>query len=55
MEFGGLHLGSSVALHVYLTCSKCFHVECLEPAGSITVSMGIDFCDSAQMASFKLW
>uniref|UniRef100_A0A8B9Z481 AP-3 complex subunit beta n=1 Tax=Buteo japonicus TaxID=224669 RepID=A0A8B9Z481_9AVES len=29
-------------------------IECLEPAGSITVSMGIDFCDSAQMASFQL-
>ncbi|XP_069736821.1 AP-3 complex subunit beta-1 isoform X1 [Phaenicophaeus curvirostris] len=29
-------------------------IECLEPAGSITVSMGIDFCDSAQTASFQL-
>ncbi|NXW23887.1 AP3B1 protein, partial [Circaetus pectoralis] len=29
-------------------------IECLEPAGSIRVSMGIDFCDSAQMASFQL-
>ncbi|XP_064032555.1 AP-3 complex subunit beta-1 isoform X1 [Pogoniulus pusillus] len=29
-------------------------IECLEPAGSITVSMGIDFCDSTQMASFQL-
>ncbi|NXL36015.1 AP3B1 protein, partial [Glaucidium brasilianum] len=29
-------------------------IEYLEPAGSITVSMGIDFCDSTQMASFQL-
>ncbi|NXD83264.1 AP3B1 protein, partial [Halcyon senegalensis] len=29
-------------------------IECLEPAGSITVSMGIDFCDSTQTASFQL-
>ncbi|KAM6328028.1 LOW QUALITY PROTEIN: AP-3 complex subunit beta-1 [Alca torda] len=29
-------------------------IGCLEPAGSITVSMGIDFCDSTQTASFQL-
>ncbi|KAM6187628.1 AP-3 complex subunit beta-1 isoform 2-T2 [Sarcoramphus papa] len=29
-------------------------IECLEPAASITVSMGIDFCDSTQTASFQL-
>ncbi|NXG62968.1 AP3B1 protein, partial [Hemiprocne comata] len=29
-------------------------IECLEPAGSVTVSMGVDFCDSTQMASFQL-
>ncbi|NXJ68710.1 AP3B1 protein, partial [Rostratula benghalensis] len=29
-------------------------IECIEPAGSITVSMGIDFCDSTQTASFQL-
>ncbi|CAI9176277.1 unnamed protein product [Rangifer tarandus platyrhynchus] len=29
-------------------------IESLEPAGSITVSMGIDFCDSTQTASFQL-
>uniref|UniRef100_A0A672UD48 Adaptor related protein complex 3 subunit beta 1 n=1 Tax=Strigops habroptila TaxID=2489341 RepID=A0A672UD48_STRHB len=29
-------------------------IECLEPAGSVTVSVGIDFCDSTQMASFQL-
>ncbi|KAM6036911.1 AP-3 complex subunit beta-1 isoform 1-T1 [Theristicus caerulescens] len=29
-------------------------IGCLEPAGSVTVSMGIDFCDSTQMASFQL-
>ncbi|NWW47906.1 AP3B1 protein, partial [Pedionomus torquatus] len=29
-------------------------IECIEPAGSVTISMGIDFCDSTQMASFQL-
>ncbi|NXU72661.1 AP3B1 protein, partial [Oreotrochilus melanogaster] len=29
-------------------------IDCLEPAASITVSMGIDFCDSTQTASFQL-
>ncbi|XP_074022960.1 AP-3 complex subunit beta-1 isoform X2 [Numenius arquata] len=29
-------------------------IECIEPAGSVTVSMGIDFCDSTQTASFQL-
>uniref|UniRef100_A0A8D0HIM4 AP-3 complex subunit beta n=1 Tax=Sphenodon punctatus TaxID=8508 RepID=A0A8D0HIM4_SPHPU len=29
-------------------------IESLEPEGSITVSMGIDFCDSTQTASLKL-
>nr|XP_012421625.1 PREDICTED: AP-3 complex subunit beta-1 isoform X3 [Odobenus rosmarus divergens] len=29
-------------------------IESLEPEGSITVSMGIDFCDSTQTASFQL-
>ncbi|XP_054043023.1 AP-3 complex subunit beta-1 isoform X2 [Rissa tridactyla] len=29
-------------------------IGCLEPAESITVSMGIDFCDSTQTASFQL-
>ncbi|XP_056397589.1 AP-3 complex subunit beta-1 isoform X2 [Hyla sarda] len=29
-------------------------VDSLEPEGSITVSMGIDFCDSTQTASFQL-
>ncbi|XP_068522306.1 AP-3 complex subunit beta-1 isoform X3 [Anas acuta] len=29
-------------------------IECLEPGGSATVSMGIDFCDSTQTASFQL-
>ncbi|XP_048656134.1 AP-3 complex subunit beta-1 isoform X3 [Marmota marmota marmota] len=32
-----------------------FHpIDSLEPEGSITVSMGIDFCDSTQTASFQL-
>ncbi|KAM4710029.1 AP-3 complex subunit beta-1 isoform 2-T2 [Discoglossus pictus] len=29
-------------------------IDTLEPEGSITVSMGIDFCDSTQTASFQL-
>ncbi|XP_057350070.1 AP-3 complex subunit beta-1 isoform X2 [Manis pentadactyla] len=29
-------------------------IESLEPEGSVTVSMGIDFCDSTQTASFQL-
>ncbi|NXU92040.1 AP3B1 protein, partial [Xiphorhynchus elegans] len=29
-------------------------IECLEPGGSTTVTMGIDFCDSTQTASFQL-
>ncbi|NXE94385.1 AP3B1 protein, partial [Menura novaehollandiae] len=29
-------------------------IECLEPGGSITATMGIDFCDSTQTASFQL-
>uniref|UniRef100_A0A8C7A5C2 AP-3 complex subunit beta n=1 Tax=Nothoprocta perdicaria TaxID=30464 RepID=A0A8C7A5C2_NOTPE len=29
-------------------------IESLEPEGSITVSMGIDFCDSTQTATFQL-
>ncbi|XP_033617397.1 AP-3 complex subunit beta-1 isoform X2 [Fukomys damarensis] len=29
-------------------------IDFLEPEGSITVSMGIDFCDSTQTASFQL-
>ncbi|XP_032941607.1 AP-3 complex subunit beta-1 isoform X4 [Catharus ustulatus] len=29
-------------------------IECLEPGGSLTATMGIDFCDSTQTASFQL-
>ncbi|NXW78067.1 AP3B1 protein, partial [Hirundo rustica] len=29
-------------------------IECLGPGGSITATMGIDFCDSTQTASFQL-
>ncbi|XP_023800254.1 AP-3 complex subunit beta-1-like isoform X1 [Cyanistes caeruleus] len=29
-------------------------IECLEAGGSITATMGIDFCDSTQTASFQL-
>ncbi|XP_066036869.1 AP-3 complex subunit beta-1 isoform X3 [Chamaea fasciata] len=29
-------------------------IDCLEPGGSITATVGIDFCDSTQTASFQL-
>ncbi|NWT87362.1 AP3B1 protein, partial [Lanius ludovicianus] len=29
-------------------------IECLAPGGSLTATMGIDFCDSTQTASFQL-
>uniref|UniRef100_A0A452TD76 AP-3 complex subunit beta-1 n=1 Tax=Ursus maritimus TaxID=29073 RepID=A0A452TD76_URSMA len=40
-------------LHVFMSKLSYF-LESLEPEGSITVSMGIDFCDSTQTASFQL-
>ncbi|GAB1298448.1 AP-3 complex subunit beta-1 [Apodemus speciosus] len=36
------------------TSSSVINVNSLEPGGSVTVSMGIDFCDSTQTASFQL-
>lgn len=44
----------SPVLHV-LMCKLPSFLESLEPEGSVTVSMGIDFCDSTQTASFQLW
>lgn len=48
IHVGGKKLPVGVQMHV-------FHpIESLEPEGSVTVSMGIDFCDSTQTASFQL-
>uniref|UniRef100_D3ZIF5 AP-3 complex subunit beta n=1 Tax=Rattus norvegicus TaxID=10116 RepID=D3ZIF5_RAT len=48
IHVGGKKLAVGVQMHV-------FHpIESLEPEGSVTVSMGIDFCDSTQTASFQL-
>lgn len=48
IHIGEKKLPTGMQMHV-------FHpVESLEPEGSITVSMGIDFCDSTQTASFQL-
>ncbi|XP_068952384.1 AP-3 complex subunit beta-1 isoform X2 [Petaurus breviceps papuanus] len=41
-------LPSGMQMHVFSP------IESLEPGGSITVAMGIDFCDSTQTASFQL-
>ncbi|XP_072462508.1 AP-3 complex subunit beta-1 isoform X6 [Notamacropus eugenii] len=41
-------LPSGMRMHVFSP------IESLEPGGSITVAMGIDFCDSTQTASFQL-
>nr|KAF6439722.1 adaptor related protein complex 3 subunit beta 1 [Rousettus aegyptiacus] len=49
IHIGEKKLPTGMQMHV-------FHpIESLEPEGSITVSMGIDFCDSTQTASFQLW
>nr|KAF6439724.1 adaptor related protein complex 3 subunit beta 1 [Rousettus aegyptiacus] len=48
IHIGEKKLPTGMQMHV-------FHpIESLEPEGSITVSMGIDFCDSTQTASFQL-
>ncbi|XP_030049106.1 AP-3 complex subunit beta-1 [Microcaecilia unicolor] len=39
---------SGINMHVFSP------IECLQPGESITVPMGIDFCDSTQTASFNL-
>ncbi|KAM9097485.1 AP-3 complex subunit beta-1 isoform X2 [Sarcophilus harrisii] len=41
-------LPSGMRMHVFSP------IESLEPGGSITVAMGIDFCDSTQTACFQL-
>ncbi|XP_062941614.1 AP-3 complex subunit beta-1 isoform X2 [Cynocephalus volans] len=48
IHIGGKKLPIGMQMHVFNP------IESLEPEGSITVSMGIDFCDSTQTASFQL-
>ncbi|XP_032703806.1 AP-3 complex subunit beta-1 isoform X3 [Lontra canadensis] len=48
IHIGGKKLPMGLQMHVFNP------IESLEPEGSITVSMGIDFCDSTQTASFQL-
>ncbi|KAI5771666.1 AP3B1 [Gulo gulo luscus] len=48
IHIGGKKLPMGMQMHVFNP------IESLEPEGSITVSMGIDFCDSTQTASFQL-
>uniref|UniRef100_A0A452TD60 AP-3 complex subunit beta-1 n=1 Tax=Ursus maritimus TaxID=29073 RepID=A0A452TD60_URSMA len=52
-KFSGFILPLFHILHVFMSKLSYF-LESLEPEGSITVSMGIDFCDSTQTASFQL-
>lgn len=48
IHIGGKRLPVGMQMHA-------FHpIDSLEPEGSITVSVGIDFCDSTQTASFQL-
>ncbi|XP_064452349.1 AP-3 complex subunit beta-1 isoform X6 [Mirounga angustirostris] len=49
IHIGEKKLPMGMQMHVFTP------IESLEPEGSITVSMGIDFCDSTQTASFQLW
>uniref|UniRef100_G3UGP0 AP-3 complex subunit beta n=1 Tax=Loxodonta africana TaxID=9785 RepID=G3UGP0_LOXAF len=49
IHIGEKKLPTGMQMHVFNP------IESLEPEGSITVSMGIDFCDSTQTASFQLW
>ncbi|XP_004613197.2 AP-3 complex subunit beta-1 [Sorex araneus] len=48
IHIGEKKLPTGMQMHVFEP------IESLEPEGSITVSMGIDFCDSTQTASFQL-
>ncbi|XP_006873361.1 PREDICTED: AP-3 complex subunit beta-1-like [Chrysochloris asiatica] len=48
IHIGEKKLPSGMQMHAFNP------IESLEPEGSITVSMGIDFCDSTQTASFQL-
>ncbi|XP_054368519.1 AP-3 complex subunit beta-1 isoform X3 [Mirounga angustirostris] len=48
IHIGEKKLPMGMQMHVFTP------IESLEPEGSITVSMGIDFCDSTQTASFQL-
>uniref|UniRef100_A0A8C6GZX6 AP-3 complex subunit beta n=1 Tax=Mus spicilegus TaxID=10103 RepID=A0A8C6GZX6_MUSSI len=48
IHIGGKGLPVGMQMHA-------FHpIDSLEPEGSVTVSVGIDFCDSTQTASFQL-
>ncbi|XP_059031286.1 AP-3 complex subunit beta-1 isoform X3 [Mustela lutreola] len=48
IHIGGKKLPMGMQMHVFNP------IESLKPEGSITVSVGIDFCDSTQTASFQL-
>ncbi|XP_044122503.1 AP-3 complex subunit beta-1 isoform X1 [Neovison vison] len=48
IHIGGKKLPMGMQMHVFNP------IDSLEPEGSITVSVGIDFCDSTQTASFQL-
>ncbi|XP_019337721.1 AP-3 complex subunit beta-1 isoform X2 [Alligator mississippiensis] len=48
IHIGEKKLPAGMKMHVFNP------IESLEPEGSITVSVGIDFCDSTQTASFQL-
>ncbi|XP_049621998.1 AP-3 complex subunit beta-1 [Suncus etruscus] len=48
IHIGEKRLPTGMQMHIFGP------IESLEPEGSITVSMGIDFCDSTQTASFQL-
>ncbi|XP_062068515.1 AP-3 complex subunit beta-1 isoform X2 [Lepus europaeus] len=48
IHVGEKKLPAGMRMHVFSP------VDSLEPEGSVTVSMGIDFCDSTQTASFQL-
>uniref|UniRef100_A0A0P6JJE5 AP-3 complex subunit beta n=1 Tax=Heterocephalus glaber TaxID=10181 RepID=A0A0P6JJE5_HETGA len=48
IHIGGKKLPIGMQMHIFNP------IDSLEPKGSITVSMGIDFCDSTQTASFQL-
>ncbi|KAM9693657.1 AP-3 complex subunit beta-1 [Trichechus inunguis] len=48
IHIGEKKLPTGMQMHVFNP------IESLEPEGSITVSVGIDFCDSTQTASFQL-
>ncbi|NWV61072.1 AP3B1 protein, partial [Malurus elegans] len=48
-----IHIGEK-KLPPGMTMHEFNPIECLEPGGSIMATVGIDFCDSTQTASFQL-